>query len=93
MPQTLSPLETRTQSAPTISSERHPAASILGSSGSPRRFATQRHVVETVGDPRPVMPTVTLSPEEREDVVAYILAFQRPDAPASAPPAKLEPFE
>lgn len=58
-----------------------------------RRFATQRHVVETVGDPRPVMPTVTLSPEEREDVVAYILAFQRPDAPASAPPAKLEPFE
>lgn len=58
-----------------------------------RRFATQRHVVETVGEPKPVMPTVTLSPEEREDVVAYILAFQRPDAPASEPPRKLEPFE
>lgn len=58
-----------------------------------RRFATQRHVVETVGEPRPVMPTVTLSPEDREDVIAYILAFQRPDAPASAPPEKLEPFE
>ena len=58
-----------------------------------RRFATQRHVVETVGDPKPVMPTVTLSPEDREDVISYILTFQRPDAPASAPPEKLEPFE
>jgi len=58
-----------------------------------RRFATQRHVVETVGEPKPVMPTVFLSPEEREDVVAYILAFQRPDAPAAEPAKKLEPFE
>ena len=58
-----------------------------------RRFATQRHVVETVGEPKPVMPTVLLSPEDREDVVAYILAFQRPDAPAAEPPKKLEPFE
>jgi hypothetical protein len=58
-----------------------------------RSFATQRHVVETVGEPRPVMPTVTLSPEDREDVIAHILSFQRPDAPASAPPSKLEPFE
>jgi cytochrome c551/c552 len=58
-----------------------------------RRFATQRHVVETVGEPKPVMPTVFLSPEDREDVVAYILAFQRPDAPASEPAKKLEPFE
>jgi len=58
-----------------------------------RRFATQRHVVETVGEPKPVMPTVFLSPEDREDVVAYILAFQRPDAPAGEPARKLEPFE
>lgn len=58
-----------------------------------RRFATQRHVVETVGDPKPVMPTVFLSPEDREDVVAYILAFQRPDAPAAEPAKKIEPFE
>jgi mono/diheme cytochrome c family protein len=58
-----------------------------------RRFATQRHVVETVGEPKPVMPTVYLSPEDREDVVAYILAFQRPDAPVAEPAKKLEPFE
>lgn len=58
-----------------------------------RRFATQRHVVETVGEPKPVMPTVFLTPEDREDVVAYILAFQRPDAPAAEPAKKLEPFE
>lgn len=58
-----------------------------------RRFATQRHVVETVGEPKPVMPTVLLSPEDREDVVAYILSFQRPDAPTAEPARKLEPFE
>ena len=58
-----------------------------------RRFATQRHVVETVGEPKPVMPTVLLSPEAREDVIAYILAFQRADAPAAEPAKKIEPFE
>lgn len=58
-----------------------------------RRYATERHVVETVGEPKPVMPVVFLSPEDREDVIAYILSFQRPDAPVDAPPRKAEPFE
>lgn len=58
-----------------------------------RRFATERHVVDTVGEPKPVMPTVFLTPEEREDVVLYILSFQRPDAPVDAPPKRAEPFE
>ena len=58
-----------------------------------RSFATQTHVVETVGTPRPVMPTVFLSPEDREDVILHILGFQRPDAPTDAPPKKVEPFE
>ena len=58
-----------------------------------RSFATQTHVVETVGTPQPVMPTVSLSPEDREDVILYILGFQRPDAPKDAPPKKIEAFE
>ena len=58
-----------------------------------RRYASERHVVETVGEPKPVMPVVFLSPEEREDVVLYILTFQRPDAPVDQPPRKAEPFE
>ena len=58
-----------------------------------RNFATQTHVVETLGPPQPVMPTVHLSPEDREDVILYILGFQRPDAPTGAPAKKVEPFE
>ncbi|MFM8682048.1 MAG: c-type cytochrome [Alphaproteobacteria bacterium] len=58
-----------------------------------RGFATRRHVVETMGEPRPVMPTFFLSPEEREDVIAFILSYQRPDAPSYAPPEPIEPFE
>ncbi len=58
-----------------------------------RSFATQRHVVETVGSPQPVMPTLYLSPEDREDVILHILGFQRPDAPTDAAPKKVEPFE
>jgi len=58
-----------------------------------RGFATRRHVVETMGEPKPVMPTFFLSPEEREDVIAFILFYQRPDAPSHAPPEPIEPFE
>ncbi|MBL8698736.1 MAG: hypothetical protein JNK67_10210 [Alphaproteobacteria bacterium] len=58
-----------------------------------RRYASERHVVETVGEPKPVMPVVFLSPEDREDVVLYILSYQRPDAPVDQPPKKAEPFE
>ena len=58
-----------------------------------RGFATRRHVVETLGEPRPVMPTVFLSPEEREDVIAFLLSYQRPDAPSDAAPEPVEPFE
>ena len=58
-----------------------------------RGFATRRHVIETLGEPRPVMPTVFLSPEEREDVIAFILSYQRPDAPSDAAPEPVEPFE
>ena len=58
-----------------------------------RGFATRRHVVETMGEPRPVMPTFFLSPEEREDAIAFILSYQRPDAPRDAEPEPVEPFE
>jgi mono/diheme cytochrome c family protein len=58
-----------------------------------RGFATRRHVIETLGEPRPVMPTFFLSPEEREDVIAFILSYQRPDAPSDAAPEPVEPFE
>jgi mono/diheme cytochrome c family protein len=58
-----------------------------------RGFATRRHVIETLGEPRPVMPTVFLSPEEREDVIAFILSYQRPDAPSDAAAEPVEPFE
>jgi hypothetical protein len=58
-----------------------------------RQFTGERHLVDTIG-PRPVpMPTTLLTPEEREEVVAYILAFQQDPATGRLPPVKLEPFE
>ena len=58
-----------------------------------REFATQSHIVETVGEPKPEMPTVHLTPEDREDVIAYVLAFQRDPATGRMRPVDLEPFE
>jgi len=58
-----------------------------------RRFATTRHVVRTVGEPRPTMPTFFLSPEDREDVIAFIRSYRRPDAPDGEAPEPLEAFE
>lgn len=58
-----------------------------------RQFTGEEHLVETVG-PRPVpMPTTLLTPEEREEVIAYILSFQENPATGTKPPVKLEPFE
>ena len=58
-----------------------------------RDFATSEHMVETLGDPPVAMPTIGLSPEEREDVIAYILQFQRDPATGRMNPVELEPFE
>lgn len=58
-----------------------------------RQFTGRRHMVETLGD-RPVpMPTDVLSPEEREEVIAYILSFQTDPEIGKLPPTPLEPFE
>lgn len=58
-----------------------------------RQFTGERHLVETIG-PRPVpMPTELLTPEEREEVIAYILSFQQDPSTGTKPPVKLEPFE
>jgi mono/diheme cytochrome c family protein len=58
-----------------------------------RRFATQRHLVRSVGETPAVMPTLSLSPEDREDVIAFILSYRRPDAPEGQAPEPLEAFE
>jgi mono/diheme cytochrome c family protein len=58
-----------------------------------RQFATRTHIVETLGQPGVPMPTIILSPEEREDVVAYILTFSKDPARQNLPPTKLEPFQ
>lgn len=58
-----------------------------------RRFATQRHVVRSVGEPAPVMPTLFLAPEDREDVIAFLLTYRRPDAPDGEAPEPVEAFE
>lgn len=58
-----------------------------------RQFTSERHLVETLG-PRPVpMPTATLAPEEREEVIAYILSFQVDPATGDRPATKIEAFE
>jgi mono/diheme cytochrome c family protein len=58
-----------------------------------RQFATRTHIVETLGQPGVPMPTIILTPEEREDVVAYILIFSKDPSRQSLPPTKLEPFQ
>ena len=58
-----------------------------------RQFATRTHIVETLGQPGVPMPTIILSPEEREDVIAYILTFSKDPSRQSLPPTKLEPFQ
>ena len=58
-----------------------------------REFSTQEHVVETLGDPPVVMPTVDLTPEQREEVIAWLLTFQRDPATALQKPTPLRAFE
>jgi hypothetical protein len=58
-----------------------------------RRFATQRHLVRSVGQTPTVMPTLALTPEDREDVIAFILSYRRPDAPEGEAPEPIEAFE
>lgn len=58
-----------------------------------RQFATRTHIVETLGKPGVPMPTILLTPEEREDVVAYILVFSKDPSRQNLPPTKLEPFQ
>lgn len=42
-----------------------------------RGFASELHLVRTIGNPPVVMPTAVLTAEAREDVIAYILTFKR----------------
>lgn len=42
-----------------------------------RAFVNETHLVRTIGDPPVVMPTAILTPESREDVIAYILGLKR----------------
>jgi cytochrome c2 len=58
-----------------------------------RQFATEEHLVETLGPQRITMPTTLLSPEEREEVIAYLLSYQKDPETGRQPFKKLEPFE
>lgn len=58
-----------------------------------RQFATEEHLVETLGPQRMTMPTVLLSPEEREEVITYLLSYQTDPETGRQPWKKLEPFE
>jgi hypothetical protein len=58
-----------------------------------RQFMVERHNVETLGETKVPMPTESLDPDEREDVIAYLLTFQTDPATGDKPPTKLEPFE
>ena len=58
-----------------------------------RQFATEEHLVETLGPQRMTMPTTLLSPEEREEVIAYLLSYQKDEETGRQPWKKLEPFE
>lgn len=58
-----------------------------------RQFATEAHLVETLGPQRVTMPTTLLSPEEREEVITYLLSFQTDPEIGRQPWKKLEPFE
>jgi hypothetical protein len=49
--------------------------------------------VRTVGEPQPTMPALFLSPEDREDVIAFIRSYRRSDAPDGEAPEPLEAFE
>lgn len=58
-----------------------------------RQFMVERHNVDTLGEPKVPMPTETLTADEREDVIAYLLTFQTDPKRANEPPTPLEPFE
>lgn len=58
-----------------------------------RQFTGEEHLVETLGPQGITMPTNLLSPEEREEVIAYLLSYQRDPEIGRQPWKKLEPFE
>jgi Cytochrome c len=58
-----------------------------------RQFTGEEHLVETLGPQRMTMPTTLLSPEEREEVIAYLLSFQKDPETGRQPFKKLEAFE
>jgi hypothetical protein len=58
-----------------------------------RQFTGEEHLVETLGPQRMTMPTTLLTPEEREEVIAYLLSFQTDPEIGRQPWKKLEPFE
>jgi hypothetical protein len=54
-----------------------------------RQVTNQTHLVRSVGQPPIAMPTILLTPESREDVIAYILTFQLDPATGRLPPRPL----
>jgi hypothetical protein len=58
-----------------------------------RQFTGEEHLVETLGPQRMTMPTTLLTPEEREEVIAYLLSFQTDPEIGNQPWKKLEAFE
>ena len=58
-----------------------------------RQFTGEKHMVDTIGTKPVPMPTTLLTPDEREEVIAYILSFQTDPETGRKPPVKLEPFE
>ncbi len=58
-----------------------------------RQFATETHLVETLGPQGVTMPTTLLTPEEREEVISYLLSYQDDPETGRQPWKKLEPFE
>jgi hypothetical protein len=58
-----------------------------------RQFTGEEHLVETLGPQRMTMPTTLLTPEEREEVIAYLLSCPTPPEIGRQPWKKLEPFE
>jgi len=42
-----------------------------------RQVTNETHLIRSVGQPPIAMPTILLTPESREDVIAYILTLRR----------------
>ena len=58
-----------------------------------RRSMTAWHELEKIDMPGIPMSTIMLPSDQREDVISYILMFQRDPARGNLPPTGLKPFQ